>query len=213
MHTMTRSLLLMASAALAGPALAQTTLNTVKLGVVYYQTHAQTTGITGTGVPAGADASVGNATTLLMTFERRLTPNIGIEAVLGVPPKITAKGSGTVAFLGEVLTAKNVAPTVLVNYHFGAVDSALRPYVGLGINYTRFTQARTPYGWDVHLSDSWGLAGQVGADYAINRQWGLFGSIAALKVKSDMVAIGAAALQTTINFRPITYAVGLSYTF
>lgn len=213
MHTNIRSLLLIASAALAGPALAQNTLNTVKLGAIYYQTHAQTTGITGTGVPAGADATVGNASTLLMTIERELAPNIGIEAVLGVPPKITAKGSGSVAFLGEVLTAKNVAPTVLINYHFGAAGSALRPYVGLGINYTRFAEARTPYGWDVHMSDSWGLAGQVGVDYAINRQWGLFGSIAAVKVKTDLVAIGAAALQTTIDFRPITYAAGLTYKF
>jgi len=214
MKTTVRSLsLLIAATTLAGPVLAQATLNTVKLGVIYYQTHAQTSGITGLGVPPGAEASVGNATTVVATYERELAPNVGIELVLGVPPTIKASGSGSVAFLGEVLTAKNLAPTLLINYHFGNANSALRPYIGVGINYTRFTGASTPYGWQVNLSDSWGLAGQVGVDYAINRQWGLYASLGMAKVKTDLVAIGAAVLQSTIDFRPITYSAGASYKF
>jgi outer membrane protein len=212
MNTTIRSLsLLLAAGTLAGGALAQ--VNTAKAGVIYYQPHARTTGITGIGVPAGADADVGSATTALFTYEREVAPNIGIELVLGWPPTIKAKGAGTVPFLGEVLSAKNVAPTALVNYHFGDASAQWRPYLGLGINYTRFVSAKTPYGWDVNLSDSWGWAAQAGLDYAINRQWGVFASIAAVKVKSDLVAIGAAVLRTTIDFRPVTYAAGVSYKF
>ncbi len=216
MKNPSRSLsLLFAASTLAGGALAQSDnpLNTVKLGVIFYQPHAQTSGITGLGVPAGADASIGSATTLLGTYERIVAPNIGIEAVLGVPPTIKAKGAGTVPFLGEVLSAKNVAPTVLINYHFGDAGSALRPYVGIGVNYTRFTDAKTPYGWQVSLSDSWGLAGQVGIDYALSKQWGLFASIGAAQVKSDLVAVGASVLRSTIDFRPVTFAAGAAYKF
>lgn len=206
------SLSLLATASLASTAsLAQ--LNTVKGGLIYYQTHAETTGVTGIGVPAGADADVGNATTLLFTYEREVAPNIGVEVVLGWPPTIKAKGAGSVAFLGEVLSAKNVAPTLLVNYHFGDRGAKWRPYIGLGVNYTYFADAKTPYGWDVNLSDSWGLAGQLGIDVAIDKQWGLFASIAKVQVKSDLVAIGATVLQTTIDFRPVTYAAGVSYKF
>lgn len=215
MQIQIRSLcLLLAASAPAGNALAQASLlNTVKLGVIDYQPHARTSGITGLGVPAGADATIGSATTLLVTYERELAPNLGLEFVLGVPPKIKAKGSGTVAFLGEVLSAKHVAPTVLLNYHFGDAGSALRPYLGAGINYTRFTGASTPYGWQVSLSDSWGLAVQAGVDYALSRQWGLFASVAAVQVKSDLVAVGAAVLRTTIDFRPTTLSAGVSYKF
>ena len=216
MHNPSRSLsLLIASATLACGALAQSDgpRNTVKLGVIVYQPHAKTSGITGLGVPAGADASVGSATTLVGTYEREVGPNLGIELVLGVPPTITARGAGSVAFLGEVLSVKNVAPTVLLNYHFGDAGNALRPYVGIGINYTRFTDAKSPYGWDVRLSDSWGLAAQVGVDYALGRRWGLFASIGAAQVKSDVVAVGASVLRTTIDFRPITYAAGVAYKF
>ena len=207
--------LLIAASTLAGGALAQAGAmpNTIKLGVIFYQPHAQTSGITGLGVPAGADASIGSATTLLGTWEREVAPNLGIELVLGVPPTIKAKGAGTVAFLGEVLSAKNVAPTVLINYHFGDAGNALRPYVGIGVNYTRFTDAKTPYGWKVSLSDSWGLAAQVGVDYALGSQWGLFASIGTAQVKSDLVAVGASVLRSTIDFRPVTYAAGVAYKF
>ena len=202
---------LAAACALAAPAQAQ--LNTLKAGAIRYQTHAKTSGITGVGVTPGADADIGSATTLVLTYEREVAPRIGVELVLGVPPKIRARGAGSVAFLGEVLSARNLAPTVLVNYHFGEAGDRLRPYVGLGLNYTKFTSKKTPYAWTIHLSDSLGLAANAGVDYSIDRQWGLFASVAAVKVKSDLVAVGATVLQTTIDFRPVTFAAGVSYKF
>jgi len=212
MHPIIRNLSLLSVATLlAGNVLAQA--NTVKLGVILYQPHAKTSGITGLGVPAGADATVDSASTVLFTYEREIAPNMGLELVLGVPPTVKAQASGTVPFLGEVLSAKNVAPTVLLNYHFGAAGSQIRPYLGVGVNYTRFTGAATPYGWQVNLSDSWGLAAQAGVDVALGKQWGLFASVGAAQVKSDLVAVGASVLRSTIDFRPITYAAGLSYKF
>lgn len=192
---------------------AQAQLNTFKLGITRYDTHSKTTGVVGIGVPPGADASTGDGTTVIGVYERRITPNLGIELVLGVPPKITAQATGTVAFLGEVLSARNAAPTVLLNYHFGAETDALRPYVGAGINYTRFTSIKSKLAPSVQMSDSVGLALQVGADYWFSKQWGLFASVAAVQVKSDLVAAGSTVIQTTIDFRPIVYSAGLNYRF
>lgn len=190
-----------------------TSKSTLKAGVIYYQTHARTNGVTGIGIPPGADATVGNATTVLLSYEYALSPNVGVELVLGVPPKITARASGSVAFLGEVLTARNVAPTLLFNYHFFAPGSTLRPYLGVGLNYTKFTNVKTPYAWDARLSDSTGLAVQAGLDWALTKQWGLFASVAKVDVKSNLTATGAVVLQSTIDFRPITYSVGASFRF
>jgi outer membrane protein len=197
----------------SGAAMAQQQ-NTFKFGGIYYQTHSRTTGISGIGVPPGADADVGNATTLLLTYERAITPNIGVELVLGLPPKIKSKATGSVAFLGDdVLSAKIVAPTLLLNYHFGEPGSALRPYVGAGINYTKFVSRKSKLANDVQMSDSTGLTVQAGLDYTLNKDWGLFASVAALKVKSDLVASGATVLTTTIDFRPVTYSFGAYYKF
>ena len=134
--------------------------------------------------------------------------------ITGAAPML-AKATGSVAFLGDdVLEAKNVAPTLLFNYHFGKEGDKFRPYVGAGINYTRFTDIKTSLPVDkVEMSDSWGWAVQAGFDYQITPQWGLFASIARVDVKSDLVATGVTVLTTTIDFKPITYAFGVSYRF
>ena len=195
----------------AGGAVAQQ--NVVKVGVTYYQTHSKTDGISGIGVPPGADVEVGNATTVILVYERLFTPNVGLEFVLGVPPKITATGTGSVAFLGEVLSTKNVAPTLFLNYHFFDPSARLRPYLGAGINYTRFTDVTSSLAPDVSMGSSTGLALQAGLHYAIDKDWGLFASIAAINVKSKVVAVGATVLTTTVDFRPIVYSAGVSRQF
>lgn len=197
--------------AAAAPAFAQD--NVFKLGLTRYDTHSRTSNLAGIGLPPGADVKVGDATTVIFVGERMLTPNAGLELVLGIPPKIKSTGAGSVAFLGELLEAKNAAPTLLLNWHFGQPGDAWRPYVGAGINYTKFVGIRSPYGWKVSLSDSWGPVLQGGIDYRIDERWGLFASVAAVKVKSDLVAVGANVITATIDFRPLVYSAGLSYRF
>ncbi|MCK6419486.1 MAG: outer membrane beta-barrel protein [Aquabacterium sp.] len=204
---------LVAVATLAGTCAAQAQDNVVKLGLTRYDTHARTTGIQGIGVPAGADAAVGDATTVIAVYERLLSPNMGVELVLGVPPKITSRATGSVAFLGEVLTARNVAPTLLFNYHFGDSGNQVRPYVGVGLNWTRFVDVKSTLAPTVEMSDSYGWAVQGGVSVAFDKRWGMFASVATLKVKSDLVASGSTVLTTTIDFRPVVYSAGVSYRF
>ena len=186
----------------------------VKVGVTEYTTHSQTNGISGVGVPPGADAETGNATTVIFVYERLFTPNIGLEFVLGIPPTIKAKATGSVAFLGDdVLSAKNLAPTVLLNYHFGAPGDTWRPYLGAGMNYTRFISIKSKLASDVKMGDSYGYAVQAGINYALTKDVALFASIAKLDVKSKLVAAGATVLTTKIDFRPIVYSAGVAYQF
>jgi len=202
----------LAATACAGAASAQ--VNIVKLGVTEYTTHSQSNGVTGIGVPPGADAKTTDATTVILTYERMVTPNIGVELVLGLPPRIKANAAGSVAFLGDdVLSAKNVSPTLFVAYHFGDAGDTWRPYLGAGINYTRFVGIQSRLATDVKMSDSTGWAVQAGIDYALTPEWGVFASVAALKVKTKVVASGATVLQTTIDFRPVVYSVGVAYRF
>ena len=210
-HATTSLALALVATLAAGAAQAQD--HTVKFGLIRYDAHSKTNGVTGIGIPPGADAQVGDATTVLFTYEYAVKPNVGIELVLGVPPKIKAKATGSVAFLGDVLEARNVAPTVFVTYHFGSAGDRLRPYAGIGLNYTKFTGAKTPYGWDVKLTDSVGMAAHLGLDYSMDKQWGLFASVARVDVKSKLVATGAVVLQSKIDFRPWTYSAGAFYRF
>ncbi len=188
--------------------------NIVKLGASRYTTHSSTSGINGIGVPAGADATTSDATTVILTYERLLTPNLGAELVLGIPPRIKAKATGSIAFLGDdVLSARNATPTLFLNYHFGAPGDVWRPYFGAGWNYTRFVGVRSSLAPDVKMSDSNGWAAQAGIAYALSPQWGVFASVARLDVKSKIVASGSTVLTTTVDFKPVVYSFGASYEF
>lgn len=196
----------------SGAALAQQ--NTVKVGITRYDTNAKTDGIRGIGVPPGADAETTDATTVIFVYERLINPNLGVELVLGIPPRIKANATGTVAFLGnDVLSAKNVAPTLLVNWHFGQPGDTWRPYVGAGVNYTKFASVKSSLAPDAKMGDSVGLALQAGIDYRLSKEWSLFASVARVDVKSKVVAAGATVLETKIDFRPMVYSFGASYSF
>jgi outer membrane protein len=206
--------LLAAAVWLAASATAQAQDWTVKTGVLRYDTHSKTSGIAGIGVPPGADAIVGDATTLVFTIERRLTPNVGIELAAGIPPRIKARGAGSVAFLGDnVLSAKNWGPAMFVNYHFGDEGARLRPYIGLGVDYTWFKSVKSTLAPQVSMTDSFGLAAHAGIDYSVSKSWGLFASIARVDVRSEVTAVGVNVLTSSIDFRPWTYSAGAYFKF
>lgn len=212
MHKQQLIVMAAALAAAAGAARAQDWV--VKLGATNYDPHSRTSGIVGIGVPPGADAKVGDATTAIVVLERRFGAHAAAEVVLGVPPRVKARATGSVAFLGDdVLSAKNVAPTFIFNYHFGDPGAALRPYVGVGINYTRFQGARSKLAPDVKMSDSVGPVVQAGLSYAMSKNWGGFASIARVDVQTRVVAVASTVLTTDIDFRPWTYSAGLWYRF
>ena len=215
MNKTIRALAVLALAAgAAGLAQAQDyKLNVLKAGITRYDTHSQTNGVTGLGVPPGADANTTDATTAVFIYERMVSPNIGVELVLGIPPKIEGYADGSVDYLGKVVEARSVAPTLLFNYHFGAPADKFRPYVGLGINYTHFSNRNSPYGWKIHMEDSWGPAAEAGFSYKLDQDWGVVASVAVIKVKSELVGEGAAVIKTTVNYRPVVFTGGVSYSF
>ena len=189
-------------------------LNVIKVSASYYDTTGNAENVSGIGVPPGGDVTINGSWTAIFTYERMFTPNIGLELVIGIPPTTTADAAGSISFLGNnILSAKAVAPTLLLNYHFGTPEDKWRPYVGVGINYTKFTDVKSRLGWSVQMGDSWGWAAQAGIAYAIDRNWGLYGSVGYADVKSNIVATGATVLTATADFKPFVYSLGLSYGF
>lgn len=213
MRILVPTLLAAGLAASAAPA-AHAQDNSLMVGVTRYTTDSKSNGISGVGVPPGADAETGDATTLLLVYERALTPRLSGQLVLGIPPRIEARATGSVAFLGDgVLSARNVSPTLIAKYYLADPSARWRPYLGAGINYTRFVDIRSTLADDVKMKDSTGWVLEAGVAYAIDPRWGLFGSVARLDVKSEVVAVGATVLTTKFDFRPVTYSFGAYYRF
>jgi outer membrane protein len=99
------------------------------------------------------------------------TPNIAAELILTYPQKHDVDLGGT--GIGSV---KHLPPTLTLQYHFNPTGT-IRPYAGLGLNYTRFSSvnldAGPVLGGSVPLKidrSSVGFAAQVGADFQIAPQ-------------------------------------------
>lgn len=201
--------------------------STVYLGGAYIDIHSKADPLAGgPPVPApGAQIEVKDASTVGFGYTYRFNPSWSAEAALGIPPRHKTVGRGFIEPFGQLSSVKQVSPTAFVNYHLGRWG-AFEPFVGLGINYTHFTGARSTASGNaasggptkIELSDSWGLAGHVGGTYSIDSKWSIVGTIAAADVKSDLKATtsttaGDIVRTTRINFNPLVYSLSIGYSF
>lgn len=200
--------------------------NTVRAGILNVQVHSESPDFSSNGpaflTPQPAGITVGNATTISAGYVRRLNDHFDLDLVMGIPPQHDVNGRGNLAPYGVTAKVKQRAPTLFVDYNFGAPTDTWRPFVGLGLNYTQFFDATsTAIGniatggpTKIELKDSYGLAAQAGVNYKLNDRWSVCATIAAAKVKSDMTATtGSIQRTTTINFRPVVYGIGVGYSF
>lgn len=200
--------------------------NTIKIGVAHVDIHSKSDNLSSNGpaflTPQPAGLAVGDATTLLVSYIRKLNDHWDLDLEAGLPPTHDTNGAGTLAPFGVISKVKQAGPTLFVNYNFGAAQSKFRPFVGLGINYTHFYDAESTSSGNLasggptklELSDSWGPAAQLGASYKLADNWSVIGTIAVAKVKSDLTATtGSIRRTTTIDFRPVVYTLAVGYSF
>ncbi|MGP4715213.1 OmpW/AlkL family protein [Psychrobacter sp. T6-6] len=92
--------------------------------------------------------------------------NVGVELLAAIPfhhdfDLNNADGN-------EVLTGstQHLPPTLSVQYHFDndSMPMNIKPFIGVGVNYTTFFKERISSGGDLDLDDSVGVAGHVGLD-------------------------------------------------
>ncbi len=116
---------------------------------------------------------VDNNTQLGVTMTWMATENIGVE-LLAATPFEHKVGLGAT---GQLATVHHLPPTLMAQWYFGDSKSKIRPYLGAGVNYTTFFDnkfnqtGKDAQLTDLSLKDSWGLAGQAGVDYLINKNW------------------------------------------
>lgn len=159
---------------------------------------------------------VSNNTQLGLTFTYMATDNIGIELLAATP----FRHKVGLAPLGNIATVRQLPPTLMAQYYFLDSRSQFRPYAGVGINYTTFYKAdfnetgRNAGLSDLSVKDSWGLAGQVGVDYQINRDWMLNASLWYMDIDTE-VKFKANDRQQDIKTRidPWVFFFGAGYRF
>ncbi|RIX70682.1 OmpW/AlkL family protein [Acidovorax cavernicola] len=154
----------------------------------------------------GLGLSINNKTIAELDITYFLTPNFAAELVLTVPQKQSV--NSTVA--GYLGTLKHLPPSLLAQYHFTQF-SGFKPYVGAGINYTRFSSVKLLGGAADVQRNSWGGALQVGVDIALNRQWSLNVDVKKLYIDTDVSLAGARVGNFKVD--PVLVGIGLGYRF
>lgn len=133
------------------------------------------------------------------------TKNIAAELILTVPQKHDVRAS---TLGGKIGTLKHLPPSLLLQYHFDA--PGFKPYVGAGLNYTRFSSVNLPAGVGIDKS-SWGAALQVGVDIPLSRNLYLNLDVKKVYIQTDVFAGGAKA--GTFKVDPVLVGVGLGWRF
>lgn len=129
------------------------------------------TGIPGSGVDAGDD------TQLSFNISYMVRDNLALELLAALPFKHQISGTGSIAALGQIAEIKHLPPTLSLQYHF-APQAKVRPYLGVGLNFTIFFEENASASLeaalgptDVSLDESFGLAAQAGLDIGLKGPW------------------------------------------
>ncbi|WP_018693585.1 OmpW/AlkL family protein [Algicola sagamiensis] len=224
--------LLLCSAAIAAittfPASAEFYLN---LGAIHVEPNESTShlnvienaaGLT----PNSTELSVNGDTQVGFTFDYFFTENIALEVVAATPFTHDIKLKGSSADGLSVGETKQLPPTILGQYHFFSRADHFRPFIGAGLNYTKFFEEKTDPALNntlisvgaakagdhvaLELDDSIGIALQAGANYKIDDTWGIHAMLMWIDINSDAhVKVNGKTVQSIdVALDPIVFMLG-----
>ena len=98
---------------------------------------------------------------------------------------------------------------LLANYYpLGGTRGKVQPYVGVGVNYTTYSDEELS---GLNIDDSWGAIGQVGVDLALTDYLLLNGSVSYSDVEADASLNGNGI--GTADIDPVTIGGGITLRF
>lgn len=137
--------------------------------------------------------------------------NIGVELGLGQSVKHDHFGLAG----NDLGTMKTMPVNLLVNYYpLGGLDNApVQPFVGVGVNYTRFSSINEndPSRYDLSVKDDYGVVGQVGVDLKLYENLSATGYARWANIDAKVENHGNEIGKVKLN--PLSIGAGLTYRF
>jgi len=133
------------------------------------------------------------------------TPNIAAELILTYPQRQDVSLNGA-----DIGSLKHLPPVLSLQYHF-TPESKYRPYVGVGLNYTRFSSVNILDGAGKLDKSSFGLAYGAGMDIQLSGPWYLNVDIKKVHIKTDVSSSGTKL--GTFKVDPVLWGIGVGYRF
>ncbi|HSW13219.1 MAG TPA: OmpW family outer membrane protein [Solimonas sp.] len=145
-----------------------------------------------------------------VTIDNRLGPSV--ELTYFFAPQWAVNVLGALPFEhsisingGRAGTAKHLPPTVTLQHHF-MTQGRIRPYAGVGLNYTMFGDEQLDGGGELKLEDSVGISLQAGVDVMVGDSGWLVGAdVRYMDIDTDASVNGADI--GTVEIDPLVYGV------
>jgi len=179
----------------------------------------------------GSGSTVSSADTLGIAYTRYLTDHFSLTLDAGVPPKFKLDGTGSLAPLGRLGTAKQWSPAVVAKWHFGEPTQKWRPYVGVGVTHVWYSSVNLSPSLQglvtggagtatANLSSSWAPVANVGVNYNLNEKWSIGFSLSYIPLDTDAEIIGRdpggnviSRHNTNLTLDPYVGFVSIGYRF
>jgi outer membrane protein len=152
----------------------------------------------------GLDLSINDKVIPEVDVSYLFSPQWAVELVLTYPQKHSLRSGGT-----EIGTLKHLPPTLTAQYRYTGLGS-FTPYVGAGVNYTRFSDMNLPAGVSIDKSST-GLALQLGVDVPLQNHLSLNVDLKKVQIRTDVSANGVNL--GTFKIDPLLVGVGLGWRF
>lgn len=137
------------------------------------------------------------------------TPTVAVELLLALPFKhdISLKDGD------EVGSTQHLPPTLSLVW-YPAVSATVKPFVGVGLNYTMFFNEKTKgalEGTHLSLKDSVGVAAVAGVELEVNPQWGVSFDVRYFDIDTKAKVNGGSI--GTVPIDPYGLGISASYRF
>ena len=158
----------------------------------------------------GLDLSINSKVIPEFDVSYFFTPQLAVELVLTYPQKQTIRSGGT-----DIGSLKHLPPTLTLQYHYNALG-AFKPYLGAGINYTRFSNVSFTPAVQAALQpslgkNSFGLAAQAGFDYEFMPDTVFNVDVKKVQIRTDVMSAGTKVGEFKVD--PWLIGVGIGHRF
>lgn len=141
-----------------------------EVGYYLINPDADSSELSGPGLPPGTAAEVDNGGSYLLTTTYHHSNNLSFEFVYSGWNELDVSAAGSIAGLGKIGSIEYLAPTLVANWTFGDDSWVARPYLGIGINRMIYDHesandtlnAALGGPTDISVDDTWGAVFTAG---------------------------------------------------
>ena len=162
----------------------------------------------------GASARATDNLAALFEIGYFFTNEIAVSLTGGVPPTTTLNGRGTASAFGTLGKVTYGPATLTAHYHFKDFG-ALQPYAGLGVGYAIIFGQQDGAVQQLKVKGAPAFVMQAGADWMIDKNWGVFVDVKKLLLSVDASGnlLGAVPVTARVRLDPTIVFTGVSYRF